>query len=106
MVVDVSGARHALPRDRFEDVDRGGVRLVRTSQYTADVVRVVLVLDRAAGYTIERVPEGIRVRLDAGAPAFAPWSTDGGAAEEVERLPAAVGPAPAPAAPRLGTDAS
>ena len=44
LVVDVMGARHALPEGEFADVNRGGIRSVRTSQYSADVVRVVLVL--------------------------------------------------------------
>ena len=33
LVVDLMGALHALPRDEFSDINRGGIRSVRTSQY-------------------------------------------------------------------------
>src|SRR5512145_1536653 len=45
LVVDLMGSVHALPRDEFPAIHRGGVRAVRTSQYAPDVVRVVLELD-------------------------------------------------------------
>ena len=40
LVVDLMGARHALPHDDYSDVNRGGIRSIRTSQYSADDVRV------------------------------------------------------------------
>ena len=52
------GARQALPRDEFADVNRGGIQSIRTSQYSADVVRVVLVLKQKIGYTVARDPRG------------------------------------------------
>lgn len=86
LVVDLLGARHALPRDEFAGVDRGGVRSVRTSQYSEDIVRVVLVLNGKPGYTIVPDPRGIRIFLENSEGDFAPWSSGLGA-------PAAAAPA-------------
>ena len=44
VVLDITGARNALSQSRFEGIDRAGIGSVRTSQYSADVVRVVIEL--------------------------------------------------------------
>ncbi|MDP2957920.1 MAG: AMIN domain-containing protein [Longimicrobiales bacterium] len=75
LVVDLLGSRHALPRDEFSDVNRGGVLSVRTSQYSDDVVRVVLVLEGKPNYSISADPRGVRISLDNSAGDFAPWSS-------------------------------
>jgi type IV pilus assembly protein PilQ len=75
LVVDLMGARHALPRDEFTDINRGGIRSVRTSQYSEDVVRVVLVLDQKAEYTVTSDPRGVRISLGNAGGDFAPWSS-------------------------------
>ncbi len=54
LIVDLKGARHALPRDNFENIDRGGVIRVRTSQFRDDVVRVVVELVAPTSYTLTR----------------------------------------------------
>lgn len=104
LVVDILGARHALPLDEFADVNRGGIRSVRTSQYSEDVVRVVLVLSSKPNYTIGPDPRGIRITLDNTEGDFAPWSSGLAApsptapaapAADARRAPAF----PAPAAP-------
>jgi type IV pilus assembly protein PilQ len=77
VVLDIQNATLALPGNRFEGLDRGGVRGVRTSQHTPTTVRVVLDLDRATSYRVERVAEGLRVSLASGATAFEPWSSGG-----------------------------
>lgn len=94
VVLDIQNATLGLPGGRFEGLDRGGVRGVRTSQHTATTVRVVLDLDRATSYRVERVAEGLRVSLASGATAFEPWSSGGYA----RRFAGAA--APAAAAPR------
>jgi type IV pilus assembly protein PilQ len=98
LVVDLMGARHALPRDEFADVNRGGITSVRTSQYSEDVVRVVLVLDEMVGYSLREDPEGLRITLENPGDAFVPWSSGRAAAAE----PAIDAPTltPPPAAPR------
>jgi type IV pilus assembly protein PilQ len=75
LVVDLLGARHALPQDEFASVDRGGIRSVRSSQYSDDVVRVVFVLDQALGYTIVPDSRGLRIALENPAGDFEPWSS-------------------------------
>jgi len=75
LVVDLMGARQALPRDQFADVNRGGIQSIRTSQYSADVVRVVLVLKQKIAYTVARDPRGVRLNLDNPEGAFAAWSS-------------------------------
>ena len=37
LIVDLKGARHALGRSNFEDIRRGGIVRVRTSQFRDDV---------------------------------------------------------------------
>ncbi len=74
LVVDLMGARHALPQENFLDIHRGGVRAIRTSQYSEDIVRLVIELDRLVGYQILRTPGEIRVVLENDAGTFQPWS--------------------------------
>jgi type IV pilus assembly protein PilQ len=75
VVVDIPGSRNALTRSRYDGIGRGGVGSVRASQFSPDVVRIVIDLDRAVSYTVEQGAEGLRVRFSTGSTAFAPWST-------------------------------
>lgn len=77
LIVDLMGARHALPQDNFYDIDRGGVRAIRTSQYSADIVRVVLELDEQVGYQLMQLEGQIRLTLENRNGAFEPWSSSG-----------------------------
>jgi type IV pilus assembly protein PilQ len=79
VVVDIADARLDLPSRRFDGIDRGGVRGVRTSQHDETTVRLVVDLDRETGYRVEQVPGGLRISLESGATAFAPWSSGAGA---------------------------
>jgi type IV pilus assembly protein PilQ len=98
VVVDIADARLDLPANRFDGLDRGGVRGVRTSQHDERTVRVVLDLDRATTYTVERVAGGLRISLASGATAFQPWSSGapaaGRAPSYASRPPAAPRAAP------------
>ena len=96
LVVDLMGARHALPREEFADVNRGGIRSVRTSQYSADVVRVVLVLDRKMGYAVLPEERGVRVSFDGPGGDFAPWSSGTLSPIAPPEAPEQAAPAPAP----------
>jgi type IV pilus assembly protein PilQ len=87
VVVDLNGARADLGQSRFEGIRRGGVLGIRTSQYTADVVRVVVDLQDARPYTVTQAADGLHVRFGGASGAFAPWTS------------AAATPAPAAAAP-------
>jgi len=75
LVVDLMGARNALPQEEFGNVNRGGIQSVHTSQYSEDVVRVVLVLDEMVGYSLMPDPEGLRITLDNPAGGFTPWTS-------------------------------
>jgi len=96
VVVDIQGARSELSAARYDNIDRGGVKGVRSSQHAADVVRLVLDLERELRYTVTRVPEGLRISLESGAQAFQPWSSGAALASA---SPAAPPPSARPAAP-------
>jgi type IV pilus assembly protein PilQ len=96
IVIDVVGARNELPSERFERINRGGISGVRVSQFSPDVVRVVVDLDRQARYTLTAAPEGIRLSLASGTHSFDSWSV-GHSARSRGTPPAA---ATRPAAPR------
>lgn len=101
LVIDVGNARSSLPAKSFDGIDRGGVEAVRTSQFRADVVRLVVDLERTTTYRVERVPEGLRISLAGSAQAFQPWSAaeSGAYAAELPGLPQQTAPA-APSAQR------
>lgn len=75
LVVDLMGARHALPRDNYTDLDLGGVQSVRTSQYSDDVVRVVLVLNQKVGYSVIPDARGLLITLENPAGEAQPWTS-------------------------------
>lgn len=75
LVIDVQGATLAAMTDPYYDgVARGGVRNVRIRQFSPDVVRIVLDLDRAVDYQVEQTPGTVRVTFGADA-TFLAWST-------------------------------
>jgi type IV pilus assembly protein PilQ len=101
IVVDLAGARNELAGGRYDDIRRGGVRGVRTSQYHDDVVRIVIDVDRTMPYSVERAGDGVRIVFGSAPSAFEPWSTGArGRAASVSRpspqqAPAQVQPRPA-----------
>lgn len=82
LVLDLEGASHALPRNVFEGIGRGGVVQLRTSQFRDGVVRLVFELDERSTYRVVREGEWIYVRLPNAGGSFAPWSAGGSDAEE------------------------
>lgn len=77
LVLDLEGTSHALPRNVFEDIARGGVVQLRTSQFRDGVVRLVFELDERSTYRIVREGEWIYVRLPNAGGSFVPWSAGG-----------------------------
>lgn len=75
LVLDLMGTTHDLPRDNFLGINRGGVLAVRTSQYSEDVVRVVLELEEIRPYQIVRGTGYIRVAVESPGASFQPWSS-------------------------------
>ena len=94
LVLDLLESRHALPRENFLDLRRGGIQSIRTSQYSANTVRVVIELERMVGYQIIPGDGEIRVVLENPGESFQPWSTVGnGPAATPSSSPRAVLPA-------------
>jgi len=75
IVVDLLNARHALSQEDFLDIDRGGVLSVRTSQYSDDIVRVVVDLEAMTEYTVEQSNGAVRISLDNPGGAFEAWQS-------------------------------
>jgi type IV pilus assembly protein PilQ len=113
LVVDLIGARQGLPRQEYTDVNRGGIRSIRMSQYSRDVVRIVLILKQKVGYVVTADPRGLRLSLENPEGAFPAWTsgrTAAGPPRENAATPATEARAPAapaaepPAAPTLVRD--
>jgi type IV pilus assembly protein PilQ len=93
IVLDIAGATlgAGMNRSTYDGVKRAGVLNVRLSQYTPDVVRVVMDVERLVPYRIERSDADIRVSFgtDQG---FLAWN--GGSVTAVRDQAVAVAPAP------------
>jgi type IV pilus assembly protein PilQ len=75
LVLDVVGARlKGKQAGLYDGVKRGGVLNLRYSQFEPNVVRVVLELDRAMDYRVERVTDAIRVSFGTDQ-SFLAWSS-------------------------------
>jgi type IV pilus assembly protein PilQ len=75
LVLDVVGARlKGNPGSQYDGVKRGGVLNVRVSQFQRDVVRIVMELDAAKDYHLERVSDAIRVSFGTDQ-SFLAWSS-------------------------------
>ncbi len=76
LVLDVMGARlKGNPISDYDGVKRGGVLNLRFGQFKPDVVRIVLDLDRAMDYHVERVADAIRVSFGTDE-SFLAWSSN------------------------------
>ncbi len=100
LVLDVTGARKALPADRFDKIDRGGVQAIRVSQFQSEVVRVVVDLKQRVEYRVETREGEVHVSFANPAGAFEPWSVGAGAASRPVAK-AAPQPKRAPVVPRI-----
>ncbi len=106
LILDLMGARHALPGDDFLGINRGGVRSVRTSQYSDEIVRMVVDLDEIVPYEIVEGDGILRVILDNPFGTFTPWSTAAADSDRAESFvarptPRAVPPRPQQEVPRM-----
>ena len=92
VVVDLVGAHLVAPTIMYDGVERAGIRNVRYSQFTTDVVRVVVDLTQARAYQVHQDSGGVHVVFEAATP-FAVWSSDG-ARRQTDPLPLAIRNAP------------
>lgn len=93
LIVDVEGARHALPGHVYDEVARGAVRRLRTSQFRRDVVRLVFDLTASHAYHVERSGGEVTLLLDDAGGPFATWSTAASRSRLAEDSAPAHGPA-------------
>jgi type IV pilus assembly protein PilQ len=76
LVLDVMGARlKGNPVSLYDGVKRGGVVNLRYAQFQPGVVRVVLELDHAMDYHVERLADAIRVSFGTDQ-SFVAWSSN------------------------------
>jgi len=76
LVLDVMGARlKGKTSSLYDGVKRGGVLNLRYSQFERDVVRIVLELDHAKDYHVERGTDAIRVSFGTDQ-SFLAWSSN------------------------------
>ena len=76
LVLDVMGARlKGNTSSLYDGVKRGGVLNLRYSQFERDVVRIVLELDHAKDYHVERGTDAIRVSFGTDQ-SFLAWSSN------------------------------
>ena len=75
LVLDLMGTTNGLGEEHFEGINRGGIMSVRTSQYSEDVVRLVMEVDEIRPYTVERGDGFIRVSVENPGASFQPWSS-------------------------------
>jgi len=76
IVVDLMDARLALPRETYENLGIGGIQTIRASQYSEDIVRIVLELIEPAGYTLTSGDGYVRLSLENPWGEFLPWTAD------------------------------
>ena len=72
IVLDIAGARLTPLARAYDRVPRGGITNIRMSQYSKDVVRIVLDLDAPHAYTVNQDGADIRISLEA-TESFAAW---------------------------------
>jgi type IV pilus assembly protein PilQ len=103
LVVDLMGARHALPGGTYVGINRGGIVSVRSTQLSAEVVRIVLELNQTVPYQVNEGSGVVTLSLENRSGAFQPWSTEAANAPLASTVapPAAAIPAPAVQVPQV-----
>ncbi len=108
IVLDLMDARFALSKEVFSDIERGGIRRIRASQYSEEIVRVVVEVDAPMGYSLLSGDGYVRISMENSYEAFEPWEAWRAGSGETSDLSAGPlastpleGVAPASAAPRV-----
>lgn len=101
LVVDVKGATLRTRGTVYDRVNRGGILNIRYSQFTPEIVRIVLELESLKDYRMEHADDEVRIAIgtDRG---FSAWSSVAPAMQEIVRRapepePEEAGPAERPA---------
>ncbi len=90
IVIDLEGAQLGVRPRLYDKVSRGGIINVRFAQNSANVVRVVIVLDAKRGYEIVNGMTDIRVSVDGPSHDFVAWHTSPRSTETVAAAPVRV----------------
>ena len=96
LVVDLGGASLAVRGAGYDGRTRGPIRNVRLSQYRADTVRLVIDLDAARQYTVDRAGNEVRIRVEGPAVTVARWETQTGVSAPASQVAAGRLEAPSP----------
>jgi type IV pilus assembly protein PilQ len=101
VVVDLKGATLSMAQHRYDKVARGGIINIRYSQFSSNVVRVVIELDAARPYDVKRSDTEVRLVFVGGKTAdYSSWSSS------KSGYVATRTPAPTPPAPRAASATS
>lgn len=73
IVLDLTGATLGVPPRFYDRVARGGITNIRLAQYSANVVRVVVDLDKEHEYEVSRTDGEIRVSIAGNGVGFTAW---------------------------------
>ena len=90
LVIDVVGAT-LKPGTVYDGIRRGGITDIRFSQFRPDVVRIVIYLDGAQEYQLDKADGAVRVRFGADQ-SFLAWSSAAPADMQPPRAPLAQRP--------------
>ena len=74
LVVDIVGATLQRSGAAYDGLRRGAIRDIRFSQFRPDVVRVVIQLDGASDYSLDRSGDEVRIRFGSDQ-SFLAWSS-------------------------------
>ncbi|HWP37813.1 MAG TPA: AMIN domain-containing protein [Gemmatimonadales bacterium] len=83
LVLDLIGAKLATSLQAYDGLNRGGITNIRYAQFSPEVVRVVLELERLVSYQLEREEGVVRVTLGTDR-SFAAWTTEAWLARTAE----------------------
>ena len=109
LVVDVKGATLRTRGTLYDRINRGGILNIRYSQFSPEVVRIVLEMESLKDYRMEHVDDAVRIAIgtDRG---FTAWSSVAPAVDELAFRPEPAAPVTGPmvavAAPRMPTHTS
>ena len=78
IVIDLIGASFPFPQESLAGAARGGVLALRVSQYSEDVVRVVLQVAEPVGYFLSSGAGYVRISLENPGGDFEPWAMERG----------------------------
>jgi type IV pilus assembly protein PilQ len=97
LVLDLTGAKLSGPTVLYDGLNRGGVKNVRYAQFRPDVVRVVIDLDAAKDYKVERAEGEVRVTFGSDRTSFDAWTSQFASAPAAPEQPPVAGGTAAPA---------